>query len=220
MGRNNLGTWFWRENPNPDSPDHSWMGWAPTTDYTEAPEVLGVMIHPLYLWHPDGDPAGYPAGDARTPWKWWPLAPAYEFPEEHGALFRISIGGCHRPDEPYVWAQAGGGYGAGLTADGGPVWAWPGVIEDRGNVPFLWNLAVERQEQAGYGYVTPRTGMQHGTAFGSYHPPVPCQDIFDGKYEPDQIVHEVDISTYEGWMPAVGDQPPPDWTNPDNPFAR
>lgn len=218
LGRYNLGSWLWRENPNPESPDHSWLGWAPAHDYTEAPETLGVMIHPLYLWHPDGEPAGYPAGGADTPWKWWPIAPAYEYPDEHGGLFHISVGGCHRPNEPYLWATSGGGFVSGITTDGGPVWAWPGVVEDAGMLPFLRQISNQRWwdrgQESGNWHETPRTRMQHQVAFGPYHPPVPCQDILDGKYEPDQVALKVDISTYKGWGPAVGDQPHPEWTNP------
>ena len=56
--------------------------------------------------------------------------------------------------------------------------------------------------------------------YSQYHPPVPCQDIFDGKYEPDRIDFEVSLQTYDRWMPAVGDRPHPDWTDPpDNPFT-
>ena len=63
LARNDLGSWLWRQNPNPDRPNHSQLGWAPARDYNEPPEMLGVMIHPLYLWHPDGEPAGYPAAN-------------------------------------------------------------------------------------------------------------------------------------------------------------
>ena len=49
-------------------------------------------------------------------------------------------------------------------------------------------LGVEdRQEEFGQSYRTPRTHLTHGGTGGSYHPPVPCQDIADGKYEPDQV---------------------------------
>ena len=217
LARNDLGSWLWRQNPNPDRPNHSQLGWAPARDYNEPPEMVGVMIHPLYLWHPDGEPAGYPAGNLHQPWKWWPIAPAYEFPEQHSGLVQVSIGGCHRPGEPYLWNESSGGFIPGLTIDGGPVWARPGVVENPGIVPFWRDMSEDRQEEFGQSYRTPRTHLTHG---GSYHPPIPCQDIADGKYEPRPGRLKVDLSTYQGWMPAVGDQPHPDWTNPDNPFTR
>ena len=46
LARNDLGSWLWRENPNPDSARHEWLGWEPAHDYTEAPDTLGIMIHP------------------------------------------------------------------------------------------------------------------------------------------------------------------------------
>ena len=181
--------------------------------------VLGVMIHPLYVWHPDGTRAGYPAGSPRYPWKWWPVAPAYQHPER-AQNWRVSIGGCHRPGEPYLWVESGSRLTPGITTDGGPVWAWPGVVEGTAILRFIRELAGERAAASGLSYKTPLTGGSHTLGYSEYHPPVPCQDIWDGKYEPDHIDFEVNLQTYRRWMPAVGDQPHPDWEDPpDNPFA-
>ena len=44
--------------------------------------------------------------------------------------WQISIAGCHRHDYPYMWTEPGTDIAAAVTADGGPVWAWPGVVHD------------------------------------------------------------------------------------------
>ena len=52
------------------------LQWSPDRKETEAPDNVGVVIHPLYLWDPKGEPAGYPASARPYPWKWWPISPA------------------------------------------------------------------------------------------------------------------------------------------------
>ena len=34
------------------------------------------------------------------------------------------------------------------------------------------------------------------------------------------IGYKLGLGNLRDWMPTVGDQPPPAWTNPDNPFTR
>lgn len=219
LGRNGLGSWLWRENPNPDSERHSWLSWEPPNQYSEAPSTVGVMIHPLYLWNPTGTPVGYPAGDIRFPWKWWPITPARD--AEHPRPWRISIGGCHQPAEPYLWMEYRNTSTPGMTTDGGPVWSWPGVIESSSTRTVAWEwqreatLAFRREHRALPGKGIPDLYGYHTLSASEYHPPVPCQDIADGKYKPDAIDNTVTAGRYRSWMPAVGDRPPSDWPEPD-----
>ena len=222
LARVGLGSWLWRENPNPDSGHHQWLGWKRPRDYTEAPETLGIMIHPLYQWNPDGDPVGFPAGDITYPWKWWPVVPARDVPERTPS-WRVAIGGCHQPGEPYMWLQSHDTGSSGITADGGPVWAWPGVVEGSGMMKITnkWRREAWDAFEAEHGNVGESTPMLDGPPplnGSEYYPPVPCQDILDGKYEPDWTDYRVTIDRYQRWMPAVGDRPPPDWTDPHDPF--
>ena len=224
LASNDLGSWMWRENPNPNSPRHELLGWDPPHRYTEAPETLGVMIHPLYIWKPDGAPVGYPSGYSRFPWKWWPAVPARDVPEK-SRNWRISIGGCHQPGEPYLWMESHTTATPGITTDGGPVWAWPGVIEgsSRLGIGRQWQREADSAFKAAHTrqtHGTPNSWGYHTLIDSEYHPPVPCQDIYDGKYEPDAVDYAVTFERYETWMPAVGDKPPTGWTDPHDPFTN
>ena len=224
LARPRLGSWMWRENPNPNSPRHEALGWDPPHHYTEAPETLGVMIHPLYIWSPDGNPVGYPSGDIRFPWKWWTVVPARDVPEK-SRNWRISIGGCHQTGEPYLWMESHTTATPGITTDGGPVWAWPGVIEGSTtlNIATRWQREAGAEFEAEHGSLF-RAGVPDSWGYhllmSEYHPPVPCQNILDGKYEPDAVDYAVTFERYETWMPAVGDKPPTGWTDPHDPFTN
>ena len=215
LGRHGLGSWLWRENPNPDGERYGRLGWDPPNQYTEAPSTLGVMIHPLYLWNPTGAPVGYPAGDIRYPWKWWPVTPARD--AEHPRPWRVSIGGCHHPDEPYLWMETGRTSTPGITTDGGPVWAWPGVVESASTrtVAWAWRrdamIAFRAEHGAPPGPGIPDLYGYHTLSASEYHPPVPCEDMAAGKYEPDAVDFSVTTAGYRTWMPMVGDRPPSDW---------
>ena len=133
----------------------------------------------------------------------------------------MSIAGCHQPDEPYLWIEHATDVSAAMTADGGPVWAWPGTIHDGGM------LAVQRKASgaiqlafaaehggANLNSELPRVGGDH-TVWGPYYPPVPCADFDSGKYEPDYVDGNLTVASYERWMPAVGLAPFSGWTNPN-----
>ena len=218
-----LGSWFWRENPNPDGAYHDRLQWSPDRKETAAPDNVGVVIHPVYLWDPEGEPAGYPASARKYPWKWWPISPAAYNEDLHDSFdWQISIAGCHRHDYPYMWTEPGTDIAAAVTADGGPVWAWPGTVHD------VTSLVVQkklREEVRAAAYAEglpsspnsywPYLAPEH-TEWSPYYPPVPCEDFDSGKYEPDWVGGSLSVESYQRWMPTVGIAPHPDWTNPPN----
>ena len=218
--RNDLGHWFWREHPNPAGPSHEFLGWDPINDYDEPPATIGIMIHPLYIWNPDGQAAGYPAGDTNVPLKWVPVSPARDHIDAPGYEWQISYGGCHNPDEPYMWSGHGSTIPASLTTDGGPVWSWPGTVWLSGlkvvnqwreeGLAEIYAAASNRGDEHRF---SPRTYAHH-VLWGPYYPPVPCQDITAGKYEPDWTGHVIAAGAYPLWTATLGDHPHPDWTNP------
>ena len=218
-----LGSWFWRENPNPDGAYHDRLQWSPDRKETAAPDNVGVVIHPVYLWDPEGEPAGYPASARSYPWKWWPISPAAYNEDLHDSFdWQISIAGCHRHDYPYMWTEPGTDIAAAVTADGGPVWAWPGTVHDVTSLVVQKKLAKEVRAAA-YAEGLPSSpnsywpylAPQH-TEWSPYYPPVPCEDFDSGKYEPDWVGGSLSVESYQRWMPTVGIAPHPDWTNPPN----
>ena len=219
LARNDLGSWMWRENPNPDSRRHRWLGWEPPHNYTKAPETIGLMIQPVYVWDPEGTPVGYPGGNIQFPWKWWPITPAREHQERHPQVWQFALGGCHNPDEPYLWVPNSNRMFPGLTTDGGPVWAWPGTIHAAGwvRLPTELSEAAEKawleEHDSLPNPLPPWLGGGHLDR-SQYFPPVPCEDIAAGKYEPDAIGLNLTYGTSEAWMPTVGDRPPDEWLNP------
>ena len=130
-----------------------------------------------------------------------------------------------QPGEPYLWIQSHNTVSSGITTDGGPVWAWPGVIEGSSSLAITrkWSREAKDAFRAEHGNIvnlTPTLAGPMPLTWSEYHPPVPCQDILDGAYTPDWTDYAVTIERYQTWMPAVGEGPPPDWTDPDDPFAK
>ena len=67
LARNDLGSWLWRENPNPDSPHHAWLGWEPPHDYTEAPDGARCDDPPPVCVAPGRDTGRLPGGEPTIP---------------------------------------------------------------------------------------------------------------------------------------------------------
>ena len=107
---------------------------------------------------------------------------------------------------------------------------WPRVGMARGHrrqLPAGYRQAMAKRSQFRLQSRTYTSNPWHPQLVGvshlidsEYHPPVPCQDIYDSKYEPDAVDYAVTFETYETWMPAVGDKPPTGWTDPHDPFTN
>ena len=120
-----------------------------------------------------------------------------------------------------MWTEPGTDIAAAVTADGGPVWAWPGTVHDVTSLVVQKKLAKEVRAAAyAEGLPWPNSywpylAPQH-TEWSPYYPPVPCEDFDSGKYEPDWVGGSLSVESYQRWMPTVGIAPHPDWTNPPN----
>ena len=205
LERHGLGSWMWRQHPDGDPS----LGWEPSPDSGQAPQTLGVMIHPRYGWDPHGDPAGYPAAAPQYPWKWWPISPSRDHPADDLEDWWVALGGCAQTGTPYQWVASRRYTYSGFTTDGGPIWAWPGTVFGG----FRFGRATEEAFQAKTGNppsipYTPRT-FEGNTHPGMYYPPVPCTELNSAAYQPEWIAMQLGPESPRRWMPAVGEGPPP-----------
>lgn len=67
------------------------------------------------------------------------------------------------------------------------------------------------QTETGHPPRTPYTPMTYGkhTHSGWYYPPVPCTEVNSVAYHPEWVDMELSPESYELWMPALGEGPPP-----------
>ena len=208
-------------------PASEWERWA--ARHEAGTLHAGLVITPLYVRHWETDrtiPAGHISVHTGSDWSWANVELLDGSVTADGAVYeavtwKVYLTSCMEEGFPVFtserrWVDAGLFSGWAPEASDVPVWTWPGALSYG---PDSGRLGQPRSDWPRWTWQNhPDIYLPSAFRVGKL-PPADCAGIAAGRYTPDEIHPFVGAGNYPDWMPTVGDRPPEEWFDTDDPFG-
>ena len=209
-------------------PASEWERWA--ARHEAGTLHAGVVITPHYVRHRETDrtiPAGHISVHTGNDWSWANVELLDGSVTADGAVYdtdtwTVYLTSCMEEGFPVFtserrWVDAGLFSGFAPEASDVPVWTWPGALSYG---PDSGRLGQPRSDWPRWTWQNhPDIYLRSALRVGKL-PPADCAGIAAGRYTPDETHPIVGAGNYPDWMSTVGDSPPKEWFDTDDPFDR